>query len=87
MKACERKKSVRSSTRSWGAALQTIALLSLGSCVLLPAAVGCGSEEVVVKTADGVELSAKDIDNNPLALLPGGSLGTFSIDAPKLFQS
>jgi hypothetical protein len=47
----------------------------------------CSSEEVIVKTADGVELSAKDIDNNPLALLPGGSLGTFSIDAPKLFAS
>lgn len=52
-----------------------------------PVLLGCSSEEVVVKTADGVSLSAKDIDNNPLALLPGGSLGTFTLDAPKLFAS
>jgi hypothetical protein len=59
-------------------------------CALLPtlAATSCGpSKEVILKTSDGVELTAKDVDRNPLALLPGGSLGTFDVDAQALFRS
>jgi hypothetical protein len=52
------------------------------------AVVACGGgEEVVIKTADGVELTAADIDRNPLALMPAGAVGVFSLDAPALFQS
>jgi hypothetical protein len=50
--------------------------------------VACGGgEDVIIKTSDGVELTAEDIDRNPLALMPGGSVGMFNIDAPSLFAS
>ena len=48
----------------------------------------CGSsEEIVVKTADGVEISARDIDANPLALLPPGALVLANVQPQELFQS
>src|SRR5690606_28199012 len=48
----------------------------------------CGSsKEIVVKTADGVEIAAKDIDANPLSLLPGGALLLANVQPKELFQS
>lgn len=48
----------------------------------------CGSsKEIVVKTADGVEITAKDIDANPLSLLPGGALLLANVQPKELFQS
>ncbi len=61
--------------------------LSFAALLCVSTAVGCGGEEVIIKTADGVELTAADIDTNPLALMPGGVLGVFNIDAPALFKS
>ena len=50
--------------------LLTAAMLSLA---LLPA-MGCSKEgDVVVKTAEGDELGEREIDADPLALLPGGA--------------
>ncbi len=46
-----------------------------------------GGEDVIIKTADGVELTAQDIDKNPMALLPAGAGGVFHLDAPALFAS
>ncbi len=63
------------------------------SCVMLAwlalmVTLGCGGgDDVIIKTSDGVELTAEDIDRNPLALMPGGAVGVFNIDAPSLFQS
>ena len=48
----------------------------------------CGdSKDVIIKTAAGVELTADDIDRDPLALLPGGAIGVARIDAQALFRS
>jgi hypothetical protein len=48
---------------------------------------GCGGEEVIIKTAEGVELTAADIDNSPLALMPGGNVGVFNVDMQALWAS
>lgn len=59
----------------------------LASVVLSAIALGCSGDEVIVKTADGVELTAADIDKNPLALMPGGAVGMFNVEVPRLLQS
>ena len=49
---------------------------------------GCPKqEEVIVETADGKELTAEDIDKDPLALLPGGFVGFAYVDAQQFFGS
>jgi hypothetical protein len=56
--------------------------------VILALAVGCGgSQETIIRTADGVDLTAEDIDREPMALLPGGMIGLGYVDAQKLFAS
>lgn len=58
------------------------------AALLLAAGLGaCSGEEIVIVTSSGVRLSAEDIDRNPLGLMPAGSVGVFSLDAPSLFQS
>jgi hypothetical protein len=48
----------------------------------------CSSnEDLIVQTGAGKELSAVDIDKQPLALLPGGVVGIASVDTTKLFAS
>jgi hypothetical protein len=55
--------------------------------VLLPL-FGCShSEDVIVQTGAGKEVSAVDIDREPLALLPGGVVGIASLDATQLVGS
>jgi hypothetical protein len=50
--------------------------------------VACSSnEDLIVQTGAGKELSAVDIDKQPLALLPGGVVGIASLDTTKLFAS
>jgi hypothetical protein len=52
--------------------------LALGSLVIG----GCGSDkEVIIRTADGVELGPADIDRDPLALLPPNAVGWVYTDA------
>jgi hypothetical protein len=61
--------------------LLVIALLAL-------AVAGCPKkDEVIIQTAEGKELTAADIDRDPLALLPGGMVGLAYVDAQKLFAS
>lgn len=55
--------------------------------VVLAVGVACTSEEVVIKTATGVELAAADIDAEPLALVPPGSVALVNLQAKELFQS
>lgn len=51
-------------------------------------AFGCSKkEDVIVATADQVNITAADIDQDPVALLPSGAIGVARIDAPALFQS
>ena len=60
-------------------------LLVLSFATLIPA---CSSnEDLIVQTGAGKELSAVDIDKQPLALLPGGVVGIASLDTAKLFAS
>jgi len=59
----------------------------LAALVLAWAAACSGSQETIIRTADGVELTAEDIDREPIALLPSGMVGLASIDAQKLFAS
>lgn len=47
----------------------------------------CSHEEVIVKTASGKELAAADIDADPLALVPPGSLALLNLTPKELFQS
>lgn len=65
--------------------LQWTAAIALCACLV---AVGCSkNKESIVKTADGVHLSAADIDRDPTALLPSGVIGLASLDGPQLFAS
>jgi hypothetical protein len=57
--------------------------LCITSALLLNA---CSGEEIIVKTADGQELSAADIDKEPLSLLPPG-LAVANVSTLELFNS
>lgn len=51
-------------------------------------AVGCKKkEEVIIETAAGVEVTAADIDRDPLALLPGGAVSIMRFDPQAMFAS
>jgi hypothetical protein len=51
-------------------------------------AFGCAKkQELVTQTAADKELTARQIDDDPLALLPGGAIGAFYVDTQKLFAS
>ena len=62
----------------WPFALCVLVLLVLG---------GCSREEVIVKTADGVELVARDIDADPLALMPGGAVLVANVQTREVLQT
>lgn len=50
--------------------------------------VGCAKkDDVIVRTADGRELTAEAIDGDPIALLPGNPVGALTLDAKALFAS
>ena len=63
--------------------------LSLLMALLLPVLLlGCPKEEeVIVETAAGVHLTPDQIDQDPIALLPGGAVGLVRLDARQLFSS
>lgn len=63
------------------------AALVVGCGLVLIAAAGCSREEVIVKTADGVELSARDIDADPLALMPGGAIGVVNLQPREVLKT
>jgi hypothetical protein len=44
-------------------------------------------DDVIVRTGEGKEVGAPQIDSDPLALLPGNAIGIVSVDATKLFAS
>jgi len=44
-------------------------------------------DDVILRTADGKELTAEAIDADPLALLPGNPVGAATLDARQLFAS
>ena len=55
---------------------------------LAAAVFGCShSADVIVQTGAGKEASVIDIDQEPLALLPGGAVGIASVDAAQLVAS
>jgi hypothetical protein len=54
---------------------------------LLLAPFACGGEEVIVKTADGVNISAADLDKDPLRLLPPGALGLTRVEVSPVVAS
>ena len=56
--------------------------------VALCALAGCSkTEDVIVQTGVDQQLTAPEIDKEPLALLPGGVVGIASVDTTKLFAS
>ena len=56
--------------------------------VLLPIlALGCGKQEVIVKTADGRSLGAEEVDRDPMALLPAGATGLGYTNLAELYAS
>jgi len=63
-----------------------VALLASASCASTTVA-GCSGEEVIIKTAAGEEITARQIDAAPLSLLPAAALGIARMDAPAAFQS
>jgi hypothetical protein len=66
----------------------TAVLLALAVLVSFGAPLGCAKkEEVIAKTAADKELTAPDIDRDPLALLPGGAVGVLYLDMERLFAS
>jgi hypothetical protein len=50
-------------------------------------ALGCGKQEVIVKTADGRSLGAEEVDRDPMALLPGGAVGLGYLNMQELYAS
>jgi hypothetical protein len=63
--------------RGWAVALSVFVTLA-----------GCSKkQDVIVATADQVNVTAEDIDRDPVALLPGGAIGIARVDATALFQS
>lgn len=58
------------------------------STALLGLGLGCGStKESIVPTVASRELTAQDIDADPLALLPGGIVGFARLEAPEAFRA
>ena len=56
--------------------------------VVLTVPTGCSkTEDVIVQTGVDKQLSAADIDKEPLALLPGGVVGIASVDTTQLVAS
>lgn len=53
----------------------------------LPLLSGCPKKEDVVVETGGVELTAADIDAQPLNLLPGDAIGIVSLDTTAMFAS
>jgi hypothetical protein len=68
---------------TWRRFFSTLCILCAAFCVLACAK----KEEVIIETASGKELTAADIDRDPLALLPGGAVAVAYLDAQKLFAS
>jgi hypothetical protein len=65
-----------------GTAVLAVALLSLA------VALSCGSSrEVILRTAAGAEVTAEEIDRQPLWLLPPGGIGWFHIDVARASRS
>lgn len=61
--------------------------VALGAAFLTVSASCAKKQELVVQSAAKRELTAEDIDRDPLALLPRGVIGLYSVDAQKLFAS
>ncbi len=85
MMSMSRRKSFR--RRPHPAGRRRLAFAVIWLLLIALASAACSGEEVIIKTADGVELTAEDIDRNPLALMPGGALGVFNIEVPALLSS
>jgi hypothetical protein len=67
---------------------QRLAQWLLAALPLAVSTAACSSNaDVIVQTGVGKELSAVDIDKQPLALLPGGVVGIASVDTTQLFAS
>lgn len=69
---------MRTSRRSWFA-VYCSAAFSHAACG--------GGDDIIVKTSEGVGLTAVDIDKNPLALLPAGAAGVLNLEPQALFRS
>jgi hypothetical protein len=58
------------------------------AATLCALSVGCPKkDEVIVESASGQELTADDIDRDPLALLPSGMVGLAHVDLPRIWSS
>lgn len=64
-----------------------LAVALLAAAVVVGTTGGCRHRELIIKTADGRKLRADDIDQDPLALLPGGAIGIVYLDAQALYAS
>lgn len=61
---------------------------TLACCLCLLAALACGgNKEVILRTASGAEITAEQIDREPLWLLPPGGIGWFHIDVAQTGRS
>jgi hypothetical protein len=68
-----------------GARLATAGLLCFAAALVLS---GCGKkEDVIIAAADRVQVTAADVDRDPVALLPSGAIGLMRVDAQALFRS
>jgi hypothetical protein len=63
-------------TRRWALLFAALAFFSCSK-----------SEEVIIKTAAGRNLTAIDLDRDPIALLPDGPVAVLSVDAQAQFRS
>ncbi len=64
------------------------AALALAASLAVAMLAGCSTtQDVIVQTGADKQLSSADIDQAPLALLPGGVVGIASIDTKQLFAS
>ena len=71
---------------AWRRAWLTLAAPGMLAALTLPTA--CSkTEDVIVQTGVDKQLSAADIDKEPLALLPGGVVGIASVDTTQLVAS
>ena len=69
--------------------VRSLAALRLAVVVCAAATLfGCSSKpEVISLTADRIQITDAQIDADPVALLPSGSVGLMYMDAPALFRS